>query len=135
MFNILFMIVFFIFYFEIKFFFNKILKRSLAIFVSAKHTSIFSSSLVDLRSLVPCNMIDSLFYVIISWRARHCSWEKNVRKKMFEFILAYNTPRSSCLAGYTQHIYTNVLFYYIDISSCSIDDRLLRTDGHRFSAL
>ena len=45
----------------------------------------------------------------------------------FRFILAYNTPRlpmsvheklqlnrSSRLAGYWQHIYTNVLFYYID---------------------
>ena len=47
----------------------------------------------------------------------------------FEFFIAFNTPRpplsvhkkvqsnrSSCLAGYGQHIYiyTNVLFYYID---------------------
>ena len=53
--------------------------------------------------------------------------EKKILKNFFWIFLAYVTPRpprsvhkkfqpnrSSRLAGYRQHIYTNVLFYYID---------------------
>ena len=79
---------------------------------------------------MPYNLESVLVIYRTSWRVRHCPWKKNVKKnlnKKFRFCIAYNTPwpplsvhkkiqpnLSSRLAVYTQHIYTNVLFYYID---------------------
>ena len=72
-------------------------------------------------------------YLLTSWKARRFPWKKrehfwkkNIGKKI-SFFLAYSTPRPPMsvhtkysaqslmlLASYRQHIFANVLFYYID---------------------
>ena len=82
---------------------------------------------IVLNWVVPYSL-DSYIYCILA-EVPGVAREKKLMKKKLEKIrfFAYNTPRpsmsvykkfqpnrSSRLAGYTQHIYMNVLLYYID---------------------